>query len=784
MPPHSRGRKILKWLFIFLIFFYSAISAAVLLLPGWLESRMPAGVSLQINHLTFWRAAAQNISVGPNLKIAALSINYSPATLSHGSVDSININGAVLELPFSRSTNTKSTAALALPLSFRHLRITNSFLRCAWRGRTLIIPIEITVSSNPAKPGLLSIEARLSPRGQKQIIKGELDTKTMLLKASITASAPHLLYFKDLLPDIDLSGQMIIKGSLQAGLAPFIIHKLVLDTTLIDTKLSKGNIQLSSGQKPFHLRIEAAGQAVKLYSGFLNLPAAGLKIGGLNLRANLKNGRAAGSFSIKHSSAVRAAFSFLPSELPVTFQAMARPKDHWRLDWSTPEKEFVCQGQGFKAAGRFKLKGRVGPHGSKTWLNTRRGQISFGGLHMTGINLKLPFKWPPAADNDRGRITISALNWQKEKLGKARLEIRQSRQGLRLSGRWNLPWADTCIDVKGKAGLFGTMPPNANIQFKNGCERKPRDFDLGRLNPQLTGYNIDGDIDLSGLAVYNSQGLKSRLRLNLTHVQIEAPNLKLQDGSLSLTLPSLDPLKSAARQTLSFKALKMGNISLTSGRIDFQIESPNSIFIEKSDLQWCGGHVYTQAMRFSPKVHNYDLILHCDRLRIASLLQQFGAGEASGQGRVSGRIPIAIKDGRLMPREGFLYSTPGEGGNIKVTGLEAITSGMPEGSRQSAQLDLARAALKDFHYDWARLDLNAQGNDLIMRMQIDGKPAGVLPFVFKRKLGAFVRVKGNNPGSRFQGIKLDVNFRLPLTRILDYGSAIKAVKDQIEGGGQ
>ncbi len=781
MPPDSRGRKILKWLVLLLIICFSTINAAFLLLPGWLENRLPANVRLQIDHLSPWQAAAHNISIGPSLKIAALNIDYTPATLSRGRVNNISVNGAVLELPLSRTSAAGFSGAL--PFSFQRLQITNSFLRCKWRGRTLIIPIEVTASSNPAKPGLLNIEARLFPRGQEQIIRGELDTKTMLLKADIVANAPHLIYFKDLLPDVNLHGRMIIKGSLRAGLSPFVIHKLVLDTTLIDTKLSRGNIQLNSGKSPFRMRLEAAGQTLTLHSGFLNLPAAGLKIGGLSLRANLKNDRTTGSFRIKHSTAVKTAFSFLPPELPVTFQAMTRPQARWRLDWSTPEKEFVYQGQGLKAAGRCKLEGRAGPHGSKTWLNMRLGQISSGGLHMAGIKLKTPFKWPPAAGSDRGKITISTIGWQKQKLGKARLEIHESRQGLRLSGRWNLPWADTCIDVKGEAGLFSTRP-SADIRFKNGCRKRLRDFDLGQLNPQLTGYNTDGDIDLAGLAVYNSQGLKSRLRLKLTHVQLKAPNFKLQGGSLSLTLPSLAPLKSAARQTLSFKGLKIGNISLTNGRVDFQIESPKSIFLEKSDLQWCGGHVYTQAMRFSPKVHNYDLVLHCDRLRIASLLQQFGAGEASGQGRVSGRIPIAIQDGRLMPREGFLYSTPGEGGNIKVTGLEAITAGMPEGSRQFAQLDLARAALKDFHYDWARLDLNARGNDLIMRMQIDGKPAGVLPFVFKRKLGGFVRVKDNNPGSRFQGIKLDVNFRLPLTRILDYGNAIKAVKDQIEGVGQ
>ncbi|MFW8600364.1 intermembrane phospholipid transport protein YdbH family protein [Desulfobacterota bacterium M19] len=777
-----RRLQILKWLILLSVICYSAVSAAFLLLPGWLENQLPINVKLQIDHLSPWQAAAHNISIGPNLKIAALNIDYTPATLSHGRVNNINVNGAVLELPLSRASAAKSSGAL--PFSFQYLQITNSFLRCKWQGRTLTIPIEITAFSDPAKPGLLNIEARLSPRGQEQIIKGELDTKTMLLKAGIVAGAPHLLYFKDLLPNIDLSGQMTVKGSLLAALAPFIIHKLVLNTTLTDTKLSKGNIQLSSGRNPFHLRIEAAGQTVKLHSGFLDLPATGLKIGGLNMRVNLKNDRAAGSFSIKHSPAVKTAFSFLPSELPVTFQAITRPKAHWRLNWSTPEEEFAGQSQSLKAAGRFKLKGRTAPHGSKTWLNIRMGKINLGGLRLSGIKAELPFKWPPTAGSDKGEITIPALNFQKHKLGKARLELTEFRKGLGLSGRWNLPWANSCININGDADLFGTPPPRAEISFKNGCVKSLNNFSLGTLNPKLTGFSTDGDINLTGAVNYNKQGLKSHLRLNLTNVRLTAPDFQLQGGNLSLNLTSLAPLKSAARQTLSFKALKTGAISLAGGQVDFQIESPDSIFVERSDLQWCGGHVYTQAMRFSPRIHNYNLILHCDRLRIASLLRQFGVKEASGRGRVSGRIPIMIKNGRLLPQEGFLYSSPGEGGNIKVTGLEAITSGIPKGSRQSAQLDLARAALKDFHYDWARLDLNVQGNDLVMRMQVNGKPAGVLPFIFKRKIGVFVRVKGNNPGSRFQGIKLDVNFRLPLTRILDYGSAIKAVKDQIEGGGQ
>jgi hypothetical protein len=61
-------------------------------------------------------------------------------------------------------------------------------------------------------------------------------------------------------------------------------------------------------------------------------------------------------------------------------------------------------------------------------------------------------------------------------------------------------------------------------------------------------------------------------------------------------------------------------------------------------------------------------------------------------------------------------------------------------------------------------------------MQMDGKPANTLPFVYNKDLGGFIRVEADSEGSRFQGIRLDVNFRLPLNKLLQYKDLIKMIQ--------
>jgi hypothetical protein len=91
-------------------------------------------------------------------------------------------------------------------------------------------------------------------------------------------------------------------------------------------------------------------------------------------------------------------------------------------------------------------------------------------------------------------------------------------------------------------------------------------------------------------------------------------------------------------------------------------------------------------------------------------------------------------------------------------------------------MELAREALKDYDYSWAKLNITSEGEELLLQMQMDGKPAKMLPFVYRKDIGGFVKVEAGSKGSKFQGIRLDVNFRLPLNKMLQYKGLIKMIQ--------
>ena len=61
-----------------------------------------------------------------------------------------------------------------------------------------------------------------------------------------------------------------------------------------------------------------------------------------------------------------------------------------------------------------------------------------------------------------------------------------------------------------------------------------------------------------------------------------------------------------------------------------------------------------------------------------------------------------------------------------------------------------------------------------VNMQFDCKPSKkVLPFEYKEELGRFVRVDASSRGSHFQGIKLDINLKLPFNQVMKFGNKLK-----------
>jgi hypothetical protein len=115
-----------------------------------------------------------------------------------------------------------------------------------------------------------------------------------------------------------------------------------------------------------------------------------------------------------------------------------------------------------------------------------------------------------------------------------------------------------------------------------------------------------------------------------------------------------------------------------------------------------------------------------------------------------------------------------------MTDTEILTTGIPQDTPQYVQMELARKALEDYDYSWAKLNLTTEGDDLLLNLQLDGKPAKSLPFVYRTDMGGFAKVEAGVQGSTFQGIRLDVNFRLPLNKIMQYKELIQMIQQSRE----
>jgi hypothetical protein len=103
--------------------------------------------------------------------------------------------------------------------------------------------------------------------------------------------------------------------------------------------------------------------------------------------------------------------------------------------------------------------------------------------------------------------------------------------------------------------------------------------------------------------------------------------------------------------------------------------------------------------------------------------------------------------------------------------MEKLIEGIPPESMQYSQMDVAAEALKNFDYEWIKINFNNSGENLLLEMQLNGKPALPLPFKYDPQRGGFIRVKGES--AVFQGIRLNVNTSLPLNRLLKFNNSIK-----------
>lgn len=401
------------------------------------------------------------------------------------------------------------------------------------------------------------------------------------------------------------------------------------------------------------------------------------------------------------------------------------------------------------------------------------------GVELSGLRLDLPYGLNTPSGTAKGRFSVKRMRYGAHLLGTLDGRVTRNTDAYMFSATHSSDlYPEMTAAIEGSVQLSESADPVAVLHMKVPPYSLAAGTDLGRLIPAMEGVALSGTVSAGATVSVSKHGMQGDCSLTVTDGLLEmAPKqIRVEGIDAAVHFPELPRIRSAPAQSLRFSRAAMGGIVVDGGRFDFQVESPDTLLVEKGRLSWCGGKVDAQSLRIAAKRQDYQISLYCQRLGLSRILEQLGAVNAKGSGTVNGRIPVVYSNGGIRFDDGFLFSTPGEEGQIQLTGTEILTRGIPPETPQFAQVELAREALKDYNYKWAKLGMTTEGETLVMRLQFDGKPARPLPFVYKKEIGSFLRVEAGSKGSVFQGISLDVNLKLPLNRLLEY----KEIVDMID----
>ncbi|MFH2059701.1 MAG: YdbH domain-containing protein [Pseudomonadota bacterium] len=433
------------------------------------------------------------------------------------------------------------------------------------------------------------------------------------------------------------------------------------------------------------------------------------------------------------------------------------------------------------------ISGRVGldKHSQLSgdgWVNASNGKIVSEKykVQASGMNFSIPFSFPDANKKVSGSFSVPVMSYQNQYQGSTSGKIVQTGlKQFKINGMLN---------YKPLPGFIANYA--STIGFEKGLNTaldfdvqpfKITDKDIKTMTGSLPeNAVIEATFSARGkIAVHNHQADTS-LEMIIKDGQVQLPDnhVKAVGIHTNLNMADLLTFRSRSGQILTIDSIDIDKVKIKDARVRFSIEDKNSFLLENLRFKWCNGLVSSESIRFPQKNNQYLLTLYCDRLEMPQLLQQLGAFHSEGNGTLNGRIPVTYSDGNISFDNGFLFSTPGSGGRVAIKNTEKLTAGIPLDSPQFSQLDLAQEALKDFDYKWAKLQLNTVGNTLAVAMELDGKPSKTMPFKYEKEFGGFIRVDAASPGSNFQGIKLDVNLKLPFNEVMKFDNNIKSLLKQ------
>jgi len=209
-----------------------------------------------------------------------------------------------------------------------------------------------------------------------------------------------------------------------------------------------------------------------------------------------------------------------------------------------------------------------------------------------------------------------------------------------------------------------------------------------------------GRVEARGTIGWDPEGgLHSGLDLGFSDFSVSAKEGSIDNLNAAVRVDGPWPLSTPAKQLLSMAQIDFG-LQLQNGLISFQLRPDGILDVASAEWTLAGGKVHTRG-RFDPKATKQALVLDLTGLDLAELLRLVDLAGLSGEGRLTGRVPIERRGSSVEIKQGVISATP-DGGWIRYQ----PAMGLAEAASQGQGFDVVLSALRNFRFHSLSATLN------------------------------------------------------------------------------
>jgi len=700
------------------------------------------------------------------LTIPGIEFNFSPQSILKGKIDSILIDGATLRLNLDSLNSGKSAASsqpFLLPVSCNTVIIKNSSIIINRGQKEHYFSVNGRLTGNYTELGswqkeLSSAHAEVQVTGASTLaVTINLQQRNAGYELVFSASAPdisQITSFSPKLIKINTGGRLTLSGHLEA------------DSRAELKQIYAATAEISNTPPAKPLVITIKGDRETLSAELQNLSVSAPLQSSIDIHGNynLKTNRFTGKGkAIVETDRIPVDFSFSGQKtISATELSLTTSVDSFTSGKTSPLITDLLTAQSNLTITDGNISGNLnGSVARLAWPSQK--------TILEGITFSLPLQIPINNSNAlNGKLSVNTISYDGVPSGsiKGSMTINSEKASFstEITSRFG---PDLRVQCDGYFSLDRKGEVNCNLARTH--------IDSIFFPPFVTlppEFSVDGYLSAQTRLSYSERITDGNLQLQFENGTINISDNQLSSVNIGITLPDFPLLHSDSGQLCTIGSIQLGKIKLSNAKINFRLEDFQSIFIEKSAFTWCDGKVESSSFRLSAGERHIATTLYCDRLKFTKLLHQFGIENAEGEGALNGKLPLSFSKNGIEFDDGFLFSTPGDTGIVHFNNTASLRQGIGA-IDQTPYLDYSMQALENFSYNWTKLTFNSQEEDLLIKMQIDGKPAVALPFGYKK--GHIV------PTEKGQGlqhpIRLDVNFRLPFTDLFQYGKNMQSLME-------